>query len=74
MAYRLEVAFAQFAGPCEYHLETLKSSSFIGELLFFFFNSPLHSEWGIQSCGFDFLAAVEIENASKHHIGNLTVQ
>lgn len=34
MAYRLEVAFAQFAGPCEYHLETLKSSSFIGKLLF----------------------------------------
>ena len=40
----------------------------------FFFNSPLHFEWGIQSFGFEILAAIEMENASKHHIGNLTVQ
>lgn len=47
MAYGLKVTLAQFVGTPEYHLETLKSSSFIGELSIFPFNSLLHCEWGI---------------------------
>lgn len=47
MAYGLKVTLAQFVGIPEYHLETLKSSSFIGELSIFPFNSLLHCKWGI---------------------------
>lgn len=49
MACRLKVTLAPFVGTLEYHLDTLRSSSFISELAssFLFFISPLHFEWGI---------------------------